>query len=58
MDLWSGQIRGRMERDRMTHYRPFPILKNRAKFFFTLREGVSDRFPPPRRHHVTPSRTN
>jgi hypothetical protein len=31
---------GSAERDRwwdgMTHYRPFPILKNRARFFFVL----------------------
>jgi len=31
--------------DGMTYYRPFPILKNRARFVFILREIVNHRFP-------------
>jgi len=36
--------------DDVTYYRPSPILKNRARFFFLLCKAVSAGFPPPGRH--------
>ena len=36
---------GQQNVDGVTYYPPFPILKNRARFFFTLCGIVNQRFP-------------